>query len=233
MSAPTFPSPSGTGRPAVLPPWLSELYPFTPRRFPTPQGGLSYLDEGQGDEAVLMVHGNPTWSFFYRNIVLALRGRYRCIVPDHLGCGLSDKPQDWTYRLPDHIGNLAALIDSLGLKKIHLIVHDWGGPIGLGTMLPANASSNAAPPTTPLRTVRSPAVGSASCVCAAAGGGRGARLPRLRMRSVCRCQWPRSRKRLSLLSAEQARPRSAVASRGDSIANASAWGEGVEEAGSG
>ncbi len=119
-----------------LPPWLRELYPFEPKRFDTGSGQLSYVDEGQGDEAVLMVHGNPTWSFFYRDVVRALRGRVRCIVPDHLGCGLSDKPQEYDYTLPNHVANLGRLIDSLALRKVHLIVHDWGGPIGLGTMLP-------------------------------------------------------------------------------------------------
>ena len=118
-----------------LPDWLRTLYPFEPKRFDTGRGVMSYLDEGRGDEAVLMVHGNPTWSFYYRNLVLGLRGRIRCIVPDHLGCGLSDKPQDFNYTLGEHIKNLHALVDSLGLKKIHLIVHDWGGPIGLGTLL--------------------------------------------------------------------------------------------------
>lgn len=120
-----------------LPDWLRKLYPFEPKRFATPAGEMSYLDEGpRSDEAVLMVHGNPTWSFFYRDVVLALRGGMRCIVPDHIGCGLSDKPQRWDYTLPNHIANLRALIDSLQLKRVHLIVHDWGGPIGLGTMLP-------------------------------------------------------------------------------------------------
>lgn len=121
---------------AQLPGWLHEQYPFEPRSFETGHGRMSYLDEGEGDEAVLMVHGNPTWSFFYRHLVLALRGRWRCIVPDHLGCGLSDKPQDFDYTLGNHVRNLRALVDSLNLKRIHLIVHDWGGPIGLGTMLP-------------------------------------------------------------------------------------------------
>ncbi|MBI3886838.1 MAG: alpha/beta fold hydrolase [Opitutae bacterium] len=124
---------------AQLPGWLRELYPFEPRRFDTGHGVMSYLDEGQGgqgDEAVVMVHGNPTWSFYYRNLVLALRGQMRCIVPDHIGCGLSDKPQDFDYTLPNHIRNLTALLESLQLKRIHLIVHDWGGPIGLGTVLP-------------------------------------------------------------------------------------------------
>lgn len=119
-----------------LPPWLREIYPFEPKRFATEAGDMSYLDEGAGDEAVLMVHGNPTWSFFYRNVVLALRGRIRCIVPDHLGCGLSEKPQDYDYTLGNHVENLGRLIDSLNLRKVHLIVHDWGGPIGLGTCLP-------------------------------------------------------------------------------------------------
>jgi haloalkane dehalogenase len=119
-----------------LPEWLRRLYPFEPKRFETGAGAMSYLDEGRGDEAVVMVHGNPTWSFFYRNVVLALRGTVRCIAPDHLGCGLSDKPQDYDYTLPNHIRNLTALLDSLKLKRVHLIVHDWGGPIGLGAMLP-------------------------------------------------------------------------------------------------
>jgi len=121
--------------PAPIPAWLKTLYPFEPKRFDTGRGMLSYLDEGQGDEAVLMVHGNPTWSFFYRNVVLALRGRIRCIVPDHLGCGLSDKPQDYDYTLGNHVANLGKLLDSLALNKIHLVVHDWGGPIGLGACL--------------------------------------------------------------------------------------------------
>jgi haloalkane dehalogenase len=120
---------------APLPGWLRALYPFEPKQFDTGRGVMSYLDEGQGTEAVVMVHGNPTWSFFYRNLVLGLRGRMRCIVPDHLGCGLSDKPQDFDYTLGEHIRNLRALFDSLNLKKIHLVVHDWGGPIGLGAAL--------------------------------------------------------------------------------------------------
>jgi haloalkane dehalogenase len=122
--------------PPELPGWLKEIYPFTPKRHATAAGEMSYLDEGEGDEAVLMVHGNPTWSFFYRKVVLALRGRYRCIVPDHLGCGLSDKPQDWDYTLPNHIANLRSLLAKLNLRRVHLIVHDWGGPIGLGSTLP-------------------------------------------------------------------------------------------------
>jgi haloalkane dehalogenase len=118
-----------------LPDWLKALYPFEPKRFDTGQGVMSYVDEGAGDEAVVMVHGNPTWSFYYRNLVIGLRGKMRCIVPDHIGCGLSDKPQDYNYTLSEHVKNLRALLDSLKLRKIHLIVHDWGGPIGLGAAL--------------------------------------------------------------------------------------------------
>ncbi|MDP2136647.1 MAG: alpha/beta fold hydrolase [Candidatus Didemnitutus sp.] len=122
---------------APLPDWLRAVYPFEPKRFATAGGTLSYLDEGpRSDEAVVMVHGNPTWSFFYRDVVQAVRPQMRCIVPDHLGCGLSDKPQAWNYTLPNHIANLTALLKSLQLKRIHLVVHDWGGPIGLGALLP-------------------------------------------------------------------------------------------------
>jgi haloalkane dehalogenase len=78
-----------------------------------------------------MVHGTPTWSFLYRHLVKALRGRYRCVVPDHLGFGLSDRPAQWSYRPQDQARNLARLVDTLGLKDFTLIVHDFGGPIGL------------------------------------------------------------------------------------------------------
>ncbi|MFZ9001619.1 MAG: alpha/beta fold hydrolase [Bacteriovoracaceae bacterium] len=92
---------------------------------------LNYIDEGQGNP-VVMVHGNPTWSFYYRKMVNKLKDQNRCIVPDHIGCGLSDKPQDYSYRLENHINNLEKLIEHLGLEKIDLIVHDWGGAIGFG-----------------------------------------------------------------------------------------------------
>lgn len=95
---------------------------------------MHYLDEGPRDAPpVLMVHGNPTWSFYYRNLVLALRGQYRCIVPDHIGCGLSDKPGDaqYDYRLKSRISNLDTLLKHLDLQApLTLVVHDWGGMIG-------------------------------------------------------------------------------------------------------
>lgn len=97
---------------------------------------MHFLDQGPRDAPViLMVHGNPTWSFYYRNLVLKLRDRYRCIVPDHIGCGLSDKPAEsqYPYTLARRISDLGALMDHLQPKTpIHLIVHDWGGMIGFG-----------------------------------------------------------------------------------------------------
>ena len=107
-------------------------YPFSPR-FVEVGGGhrMACLDEGQG-EPVVMVHGNPSWSYLYRNLVLALRDRYRCLVPDHLGCGFSEKPAVYSYRLADHIDNLERLLDTLGVDRCRLVVHDWGGAIGMG-----------------------------------------------------------------------------------------------------
>ncbi len=94
---------------------------------------MSYLDEGpRSDEAVLMVHGNPTWSLYYRNLVRALAPDLRCIVPDHVGMGLSEKPASYSYMLASRIADVEALVDSLQLRRIHLVVHDWGGAIGFG-----------------------------------------------------------------------------------------------------
>jgi pimeloyl-ACP methyl ester carboxylesterase len=110
------------------------LYPFESHYFQV-AGGLRchYLDEGSG-EPVVMVHGNPTWSFYYRSLVLALRNTHRVIVPDHIGCGLSDKPDDvhYDYTLSRRVEDLSALLDSLHLgDNLSLVVHDWGGMIGL------------------------------------------------------------------------------------------------------
>jgi len=95
---------------------------------------MHYLDEGPGDApVVLMLHGNPTWSFYYRDLVKALRNQFRCVVPDHMGCGLSDKPADdaYDFRLRSRIEDLESLLDHLALEqRISLVVHDWGGMIG-------------------------------------------------------------------------------------------------------
>lgn len=117
-----------------LPVELRALYPYVPHRFTTPAGaGMSYVDEGgQGDEAVLMLHGNPTWSFYYRQLIEAVLPHVRCVAPDHIGMGLSDKPAGYAYTLERRIADIEALVASLGLKRVHLVVHDWGGAIGFG-----------------------------------------------------------------------------------------------------
>jgi len=111
---------------------VSELYPFQGRFLDRNGIRLHYLDEGQG-HPVVMVHGNPTWSFYYRNLVLALRRDFRCIAPDHIGCGLSDKPalDRYDYSLRSRIDDLDALLAHLGVSECSLVVHDWGGMIGM------------------------------------------------------------------------------------------------------
>jgi haloalkane dehalogenase len=104
-----------------------------------PSGRMHYLDErprsvDDAQPTLLFVHGNPTWSFHWRRLIQALRTRYRCVAPDHLGCGLSDKPQR-LLTLNEHVSNLCGLVEQLGLGHITLVAQDWGGAIGLGTML--------------------------------------------------------------------------------------------------
>jgi pimeloyl-ACP methyl ester carboxylesterase len=120
--------------PPTLPDWLRRLYPFEPRSFSTTGGArMNYVDEGpRSEEAVLMLHGNPTWSFYFRDLVQALSPHLRCIAPDHVGMGLSDKPPDYDYRLGTRIADIEALVAHLGLRRVHLVVHDWGGAIGFG-----------------------------------------------------------------------------------------------------
>jgi len=104
-----------------------QLYPFTSRRF----GPLHYLDEGEGRPIVLM-HGNPTWSFLYRKLIPLLRaGGLRCIAPDLPGHGLSEHPPGFGYTGAEHAREIAALIRHLDLRDYLLLGQDWGGPIGL------------------------------------------------------------------------------------------------------
>ena len=112
---------------------IKELYPFE-SNFLELQDGMKmhYVDDGEG-EVLLMLHGNPTWSFFYRNLIKQFSKTHRVIAPDHIGCGLSDKPQKFDYVLKNHIKHVLALIDHLKLERITLVVHDWGGAIGFGT----------------------------------------------------------------------------------------------------
>ena len=92
---------------------------------------MHYVQEGEGP-TVLLVHGNPTWSFFYRNVINKLKSAHKVIAPDHIGCGLSDKPQKYPYTLSQHIENLQQLMSHLGEERFSIVVHDWGGAIGLG-----------------------------------------------------------------------------------------------------
>jgi haloalkane dehalogenase len=134
-------------------------YPFTPKRFEVRPGvAMSYLDEGPRDgEVVVMLHGNPSWSYYWRNLVSGLSDpasgkRYRCIVPDHIGMGLSDKPDDgggllhphgtgapdYDYTLASRVDDLQALLRHAGIDDatpVTLAVHDWGGMIGFGWAL--------------------------------------------------------------------------------------------------
>lgn len=114
--------------------WQSE-YPFQDHYLEVaPQVRMHYVDEGgsQSSLPILCVHGNPTWSFYYRSIVSHFRSKHRVIALDHVGCGLSDKPQEYSYTLEQHTANLVQLIDRLDLTNITMVVHDWGGAIGLG-----------------------------------------------------------------------------------------------------
>jgi pimeloyl-ACP methyl ester carboxylesterase len=119
----------------VTPDWLDRgEYPFESHWLDVGGARMHYIDEGHG-APVLMVHGTPTWSFMYRHLVKGLRGGHRCVVPDHLGFGLSDRPAGWSYRPEDQARNLARLVDTLELKDLTLVVHDYGGPIGLAYAL--------------------------------------------------------------------------------------------------
>ncbi|NPV76493.1 MAG: alpha/beta fold hydrolase [Anaerolineae bacterium] len=109
------------------------LYPFPSHRFDLGGVSMHYLDEGPRQApAVVLLHGNPTWSFYWRMLIPALSRDHRVIVPDHVGCGLSDQPQDYPYTLAQHIRNLEALLDHLRPGPVSLVMHDWGGAIGMG-----------------------------------------------------------------------------------------------------
>lgn len=117
---------------SILPGYLRQQYPFAANFADTHGKRMHYVEEGKGTP-VLMLHGNPTWSFFYRNVIKALSGHKRCIAPDHIGCGLSEKPRDRSYyNLEQHIDNIEALCNHLHLNEFDLMVHDWGGAIGFG-----------------------------------------------------------------------------------------------------
>ncbi|MFN8672064.1 MAG: alpha/beta fold hydrolase [Candidatus Sericytochromatia bacterium] len=113
------------------------VYPFEGKYLDLTDIKIHYLDEGNGDP-VVMLHGNPTWSIYYRNLVHTLKNNYRCIVPDHVGCGLSDKPNDdfYEYSLDQRITDIEMMLQYLKINKnITLVMHDWGAMIGMGYAL--------------------------------------------------------------------------------------------------
>ncbi len=106
-------------------------FPFAPHFCSTAGFRQHYVDEGSG-RPVLLLHGQPTWGYIWRRFIPPLAQTYRVVVPDHMGFGKSETPQDRTYTLRTHVENLAALIDALDLRDITLVMQDWGGPIGVG-----------------------------------------------------------------------------------------------------
>jgi haloalkane dehalogenase len=106
------------------------LYPFESRWFDSSAGRVHYVDEGRG-RPILMCHGNPTWSFLYRQVIEALRGRFRCVALDYPGFGLSDRPGGYGYTPAEHAAVVGELVDHLALSDVIVMGHDWGGPIGL------------------------------------------------------------------------------------------------------
>lgn len=112
-------------------PWFDNgAYPFTSRFLETSAGRMHYVDEGQG-EVVLLVHGTPSWSFEFRDVIRELAKTHRVIAPDLVGFGLSDKPAHFGYRLADHTRVLKELVEKLGLNTFDLVVHDFGGAVAL------------------------------------------------------------------------------------------------------
>jgi haloalkane dehalogenase len=110
------------------------LFPFASHYVDLGPHRYHYVDEGSG-EVLLLVHGNPTWSFYWRELIRAWSPAFRVVAVDHIGCGQSDKPRGYSYRLAQHVDNLARFVEQLGLSEITLVGHDWGGPIGLGAAL--------------------------------------------------------------------------------------------------
>lgn len=123
----------------MFPQSLGRQYPFQSHflnlsDLPHGENQMHYVDEGplDADESMLMVHGNPTWSFYFRRLISHFSKTVRVVAPDHIGSGASKRPKGWNYQLKGHIDHLEALVDELELKNVTLVVHDWGGAIGFG-----------------------------------------------------------------------------------------------------
>ncbi len=111
--------------------WLDKsTYPFTSNYFDINGQRLHYIDEGQG-ETVMFVHGTPSWSFDYRNVIKKLKANFRCVAIDHIGFGLSNKPEYYDYSTRNHGKTLEKFVFEKNLDNITLVVHDFGGAIGL------------------------------------------------------------------------------------------------------
>lgn len=109
----------------------AQLYPFASRWHDSAVGPVHYLDEGSG-RPLLLLHGNPDWSFLYRRIVLGLRDRFRCVVPDYPGFGLSVHPASgYRYTPAEHADIVRGLVEHLDLRDAVVMGQDWGGPIGM------------------------------------------------------------------------------------------------------
>ena len=108
----------------------ADLFPFESRWFDSSVGRVHYVDEGTG-RPLLMLHGNPTWSFLYRNLIRELRGGFRCVAVDYPGFGLSDRPPRYGYTPAEHARVVGELVERLDLRGLVVVGHDWGGPIGL------------------------------------------------------------------------------------------------------
>src|SRR5580698_10428084 len=108
-------------------------FPYAPRFTDAPGFRMHYVDEGPADgEVVLCLHGEPTWGYLYRDLIATLKGSYRVIAPDHMGFGKSETPQERTYWLQDHIDNPERFVLALDLRAITLVLHDFGGAVGMG-----------------------------------------------------------------------------------------------------
>lgn len=114
----------------AAPPLDPAAYPFATREIALTAGRMRYTSEGAGP-AILFVHGTPTWSFDWRHLIAALRGRFRCVAPDLLGFGRSERPRGFAYTPEAHAAALAEFVERMGLRDFTLVVHDFGGPIGL------------------------------------------------------------------------------------------------------
>ena len=121
---------AAAGRPA----WVDDgLFPFESRFVALDGNTVHYVDEGSGP-TLLFLHGNPTWSFEYRDVIRALRDRFRCVALDYPGFGLSSPRPDYRYLPEEHARVVTAFVDRLALSEVTLVGHDWGGPIGIAAV---------------------------------------------------------------------------------------------------